>query len=155
MKKLSIIICVSATLLLNVMWVSAQSSEGVHIVDLSQTEIRIFNKAEKLDTEAANMLLTDSLFVPHANFWSSYVGSKTEFLRWIRKSVYPNLKEMNRLNNRVNREAIVKKMPEADALQRPNVVYVVFGPGCTDVGKFTDGTAVIDLMHGQNALSGL
>lgn len=141
-------------MLLNLIRVSAQSSEGVHIVDLSQTEIRLFNKANMLDTEAANMLLTDSLFVPYANFWSNYVGSETEFLRWIRKSVYPNLKEMNRLNNRVNREAIVKKIAEADALRCPKGVYVVFGPGCTDVGKFADGTAVIDLMHKQNALSG-
>ncbi len=126
---------------------SAQVQSELKIVDLSQKEVRVFNAAQKLPDEARVNLIMDSLFTPYSQFWSSYLGSEKKFLRWVKKDIYPNLEKLNELNNTLNREAVLKIVSADKKRKRDSIVYVVFGPGCTDMGRFQDGTEVIDLMH--------
>lgn len=95
--------------------VGAQISADLEVVDLSQKEIRIFNQTKKLNAHLANRLMIDSLFLPHEKFWTNYVGGEKDFLKWVRESVYPNLKEMNRVNNRVNRKAMLTNFKKLTA----------------------------------------
>lgn len=126
---------------------SAQAQSELKIVDLSKKEVRVFNAAQKLPDEARLNLIMDSLFIPYTQFWSSYLGSEKKFLRWVKKDVYPNLEKLNELNDTLNREAVLKIVSADKRRKRDSIVYVVFGPGCTDVGRFQDGTEVVDLMH--------
>ncbi|HMV07595.1 MAG TPA: hypothetical protein PK325_02615 [Cyclobacteriaceae bacterium] len=144
MKQRLMVIAAGVLLICYAPHVGAQISADLELVDLSQKEIRIFNQTKKLNAHLANRLMIDSLFLPHEKFWTNYVGGEKDFLKWVRESVYPNLKEMNRVNKRINREAMLTRISKNSTQTK---VYVVLGPGCTDIGKFTDGTSVIDLMH--------
>lgn len=144
MKQRLMLLAAGVLLVCYASHVEAQTSADSEVIDLSQQEIRIFNQTKKLNAHLANRLMIDSLFLPHEKFWTNYVGGEKDFLKWVRESVYPNLKEMNRVNNRINREAMLTRISKNSPQTK---VYVVLGPGCTDIGKFTDGTSVIDLMH--------
>ena len=53
-------------------------ANGIEIIDLSQTQIRLMNKFENEAIEKRDSILIDSIYKPNQHLWSGYLGDESE-----------------------------------------------------------------------------
>ena len=95
--------------------------------------------------------LTAVMYRPYPSFWQGYLGDESQFRRWAASTLLPQ------------RDSLLAEIPAILALNLDSMFtssatwitattgrephgkwYLVFGPGWTDMGGFTDGSMVAD-----------
>src|SRR5690348_4509777 len=95
--------------------------------------------------------LTAVMYRPYPRFWQGYLGDESQFRRWATSTLLPQ------------RDSLLAEIPAILALDLDSMFtssaawitattgrgphgkwYLVFGPGWTDMGGFTDGSMVAD-----------
>lgn len=122
----------------------------LQIVNLYLLEGRILlAERGQPDTVVVDRLATD-VYRPYSRFWQNYIGDEDAFRRWAKGLLAPDHPIHHSLEAflRVDLDAFFSS--GADWLTKttgrgPRGTWVlVYGPGWTDMGGFTDGTMVAD-----------
>ena len=96
--------------------------------------------------------LARDVYRPYASFWKGYMGDEARFREWAEASLFASDHPVNTnlagiLNLRLDSlfTASANWLVKASGRRPRGVWYIVFGPGWTDMGGFTDGTMLVDL----------
>ena len=141
----------------NKQMVEAKVFSELEIVDLSETQLRLFTKSKSLPTPQRDQMLLDSLYHPYTYLWTSYLGTKEDFTKWANeialreielykeKAKQIDLAEMNRYFNQT-----AKEMTTFTGFRPKGKWYIFWGPKWTDLGGIGNGTMLIDLANQYN-----
>lgn len=122
------------------------------IIDLARLEIKIINNFSiENDSIKKRNLIINKLFTPYQNFWNSYLGSESEFIKWYENNIfqYKNKKiNVAKLSQKLKK--IKYTISEITGYNPLGTWYIIYGPAWTDLGGLADGTMLIDLAHKNN-----
>jgi hypothetical protein len=124
----------------NLRIVNVYRPEAMAMLDVSRS-----SRSEVLDR------LTREVYRPYASFWQGYLGDEAKFRDWAGASLFGSDHPLHtrlgglldlRLDNLFTASATW--LVKATGRRPRGVWYIVFGPGWTDMGGFSDGTMVAD-----------
>jgi len=127
------------------------------IIDISQLQIRVWEKYKNLDSPARSKIFIDSVYTPCHTFWDGYVGDGNAVADWMNGSI-ANIPQIEKKNTLVDGKKLVqqfrqveKQMTRLTGYKPKGLWYIVYGPAWTDLGGLGDFTMLIDLSHGSNS----
>ena len=127
------------------------ADSGLRIVNLWRLEA-----ADVLGTERAshaNVLdqLTRDVYRPYPSFWQGYLGNETHFREWAETTllakdhpIHTRVQPLLELRLDSLFTGIASWLVSTTGRRPRGVWYIVFGPGWTDMGGFSDGTMLAD-----------
>ncbi|SRR6266851_3657203 len=112
---------------------------------MAMLEVNQSTRSEVLDR------LTREVYRPYASFWQGYLGEEAKFRDWASASLFGSDHPIHtRLGGLLDLRldslftASATWLVKATGHRPRGVWYIVFGPGWTDMGGFSDGTMVAD-----------
>lgn len=131
-----------------------KAEQNLKVHDIGTTELLLLNRYRNTDTLTRNKILIDSIYIPYASFWKSYLGNDRVFINWINEKGYKQLDSWNNNTQAVNPDVLAQKL-RGTAVEMSKLTghfakgdwYILYGPGWADLGGFGDGTMLIDLAN--------